>query len=63
MSGMEPQREGSLEFYVHVANHVVCQVVADVQMLNLSELVHLLKDVLIEVLPDNCSSLSMILQF
>jgi hypothetical protein len=52
MSGMESQREGPLEFDVHIADHVVCQVVADVQMLNLSKLVHLLKDVLVEVLPD-----------
>ena len=42
--------EGSQELDVHIANHVVRQVVADVEMLNLSKLVHLLKDVLIEVL-------------
>ena len=42
--------EGSLEFDVDVADHVVSQIVADVEMLDLSKLVHLLKDVLIEVL-------------
>ena len=60
---LETQQEGSLELDVYIADHVVCQVVADVQMLNLSKLVHLLKDVLIEVLPDSCSSLSMMMQF
>jgi len=40
----------SLEFNVHIADHVICQVITDVKMLNLSKFVHLLKDVLIEVL-------------
>ena len=40
----------SLEFDVHIADHVICQIITDVKMLNLSKFVHLLKDVLIEVL-------------
>lgn len=35
---------------VDVANHVIRQVVTDIQMLYLAVLVHLLKDILIEIL-------------
>ena len=38
------------ELDVHAANHVICQVVTDVQVLNLTKLGKLLKDVLIKVL-------------
>ena len=35
---------------VDVANHVIRQIVTDIQMLYLAVLVHLLKDILIEIL-------------
>ena len=44
------QQWGLLELDVYIADHVICQVITDVQMLYLSKFVHLLKDVLIEVL-------------
>ena len=50
VGSQQKSNEGSQELDVHIANHVVRQVVADVEMLNLSKLVHLLKDILIEVL-------------
>lgn len=43
-------RKGLHKLDVHIANHVVRQVVADVQMLYLAVLVHLLKDVLVKIL-------------
>ena len=45
-----PAGRSALELDVDVANHVVRQVVAHVQVLDLAVLVHLLKDVLVEVL-------------
>ena len=38
------------EFHVHAANHVICQVVADIQILDLTMLGQLLKNVFIEIL-------------
>lgn len=49
-AGKYADRRGLHKFDVHIANHVICKVVADVQMLYLAVLVHLLKDVLIEIL-------------
>ena len=51
-------RRGLHKFDVHIANHVICKVVADVQMLYLAVLVHLLKDVLVEILFSHTSILS-----
>lgn len=41
---------GSLEFHVAVAHHMVCQIVADVQVLNFPVLSKLLKHVLVKIL-------------
>ena len=40
------------ELHIHAADHVICQVITDIQILNFAKLCKLLKDVFIKVLSE-----------